>query len=79
MAIVRWHHAHNELPRGRAFRLKSSPALLLHPPFASLVPAVAPGIVIRDGWDLSLAGGWAYTMARLAGRGGTSGRCGSST
>lgn len=51
--------------RGWAFRLNSSPALLLQLPFASLLSA--PGIVTRDDCGPSVVGAWAYTMA-LRGR-----------
>jgi hypothetical protein len=52
---------HNVFLRGRAFRLNSSPALLLQLQFASLLPA--PGIVIRDDCGLSVEGAWTYALA----------------
>ena len=48
--------------RGWAFRLNSSPALLLQLPFASLLSA--PGIVTRDDCGPSADGACAYTIAR---------------
>jgi hypothetical protein len=58
------HYRHSVL-HGWAFRLNSSPALLLQLPFASLLSA--PGIVTRDDWGPSADGAWAYTMV-LRGR-----------
>jgi hypothetical protein len=56
---------HTVLLRAHVFRLKSSPALLLQLPFASLFPA--PGIVIvRDGCGLGAEGACTYALARPA-------------